>query len=217
MEIDLSRLSRDFSINPIKPKEDILESDLFYLFMELNLTKSEVCEILGCTNSKVYSSAKKYNMSKDRFKIKESQRNMCLRKYGVDNPMKVPEIAKKCSDSYNSRSEKEKLASSIKRKKSCKLKYGVENVSQAEEIKDKKRNNALLKYGESHPNKSLEIKEKIKNTTIKNNNGFPFEKNSTTHNKYISTNLKKYGEGNAMKIQKYPARLLKPLKQELKI
>ena len=109
MEIDLSRLSRDFSNNPVKLKEDLLESDLFYLFMELNLTKSEVSEILGCTNSKVYTFCKKYNMIKDKFKISESQRNMYLRKYGVDNPMKNPEIAKKCTESYNNRSKSEEL------------------------------------------------------------------------------------------------------------
>ena len=45
--IDINRLSRNFKTLPIKPKEEILKSDLLYLFKELNLTKGEVAEILG--------------------------------------------------------------------------------------------------------------------------------------------------------------------------
>src|SRR5690606_28056100 len=56
----------------------------------------------------------------------------------------------------------------IKIKNTVKIQYGVENISQLDEIKNKKIETSMKKYNVSSPLKLDEVKDKIKNTFIKN-------------------------------------------------
>ena len=54
----------------------------------------------------------------------------------------------------------------INRITTVKEKYGVDNISQLDEIKDKKIKTNLFKYGVENPSQNEEIKEKIKQTNL---------------------------------------------------
>ena len=219
MCIDSTKLTRNFELYPIQEKEDIDINDITYLFIELNLTKGEVREILGCSLSKVQKFIKQYKLTKTTKQIAKSQQNMNMRKYGVTNMMKLKHIADRCKDSYNSRTKEQRDATRQKTKQTCIDKYGVSNVSKAQVIKDKKNDTFMKHYGVNHANKTEEVKNKIKDTTIKTYGGFPFQKHSTTHIKYKKTIYEKYGVDNVMKnasIQTKTSSTLKRRTNELK-
>jgi hypothetical protein len=118
------------------------------------------CELCGSLN---YIPYQKYNSNKKRGGIYSCKKcnnyqlkKTCLKKYGVDNPLKVEKI-------------KEKI------KKTCLKKYGVENINKLNSIKDLKIITFLKKYGVSHPMKNEEIKEKCNNARIKSSYVKPYE------------------------------------------
>lgn len=119
---------------------------------------------------------------------------------------------------YNIKKDKEKIQSQMNenRKKKCIKKYGVENISQLDEIKEKKelaslqkygtknvltsteirqkvKKTLLAKYGVDNPFKSKEIKEKAKKTNFKKYGVFFPSQNEIVKEKIKNTNMKKYG------------------------
>lgn len=72
-------------------------------------------------------------------------------------------------------------------------KYGVENISQLQEIKDKKEQKSLDKYGVKNVFSSEEIKEKIKETNMKKYGCENIAQNKDIQAKIRATNLEKYG------------------------
>lgn len=64
MNIDLNRLSRDYSKFPIVRGEDIPRDDLKYLFFDLNLSRDEVASFLNISVTKVRKYLTKYGFKK---------------------------------------------------------------------------------------------------------------------------------------------------------
>jgi|15BtaG_2_1085339.scaffolds.fasta_scaffold04452_2 hypothetical protein len=79
----------------------------------------------------------RYGSLQNTEKIKQT----CLKRYGVDSPMKVPEIKQKSIQT-------------------CLDRYGVDNPSKSDYVKAKKENTLLKNYGVSNPSKSDVIQRK---------------------------------------------------------
>lgn len=118
--------------------------------------------------------------------IREKTKKTIQERYGVDyttqssevkDNMKKTKIKKYGNSGYNNfekikKTNLEKYGSEffVNREKSIITnleKYGVENVSQSEEIKEKKRQTTLKNWGVEYPLQSKEIMNKLKNTNIK--------------------------------------------------
>jgi hypothetical protein len=76
-------------------------------------------------------------------------------------------------------------------------KYGVNNVSQLQNVKDKKIETSLKNYGVEYPIQSNEIKEKIKNINNKNFGKDWITQTDNFKEKSKITNLERYGTENA--------------------
>lgn len=107
-------------------------------------------------------------------KTKEAYRKSCLKRYGVDNPMKDKNIINKG-------------------KETCKNKYGVVRASLLKEYQDKAKKTNLLRYGVEVPLQNKEINKKWHATCYKNFGTYSPLANKEIHSKTEETTYKKYG------------------------
>ena len=198
MEIDYTKLTRNYRENPIKAGEQLIYEDFYYLYWELNLTKQQVAHILGCGTNRIYKFAKEHNLVKNRKMSTLSMKNSIREKYGVNNVMQVNQIKQKLTESIQQTFKERGKQIVEQRKQTCIKNWGCENPSQVEEIKNKKRDTLLKNYGVENPQYSKEIQEKIKDTVKEKYGGFPFEVQSTSNQKLKDTMLDMYGCENAM-------------------
>jgi len=81
--------------------------------------------------------------------------------------------------------------------------YGVDNISQAEHIKEAKRQSSLEKYGVDCVSKSQEIKDKVKETNLDRYGvNYPAQLQEF-QDRIKATNLKKYGVSHYCKTDEY--------------
>jgi hypothetical protein len=86
-----------------------------------------------------------------------------IKKYGVDNPMKVESIKNKSKENNN-------YAKMIQtHRKNIMEKYGVDHVMKIESVKKKLKQTNIKKYGVDNPMKVESIKNKVSKTLSKNN------------------------------------------------
>jgi len=78
------------------------------------------------------------------------------------------------------------------------LRYGVENISQSEEIKNKKKETTLKNYGVEHNSQSAIIKNKKIETCLKNNGVEYPQQSQEVRNKSKQTCLQNYGAQHPM-------------------
>ena len=81
------------------------------------------------------------------------------------------------------------------------LKYGVENISQSEEIKNKKKETTLKNYGVEHNSQSAIIKNKKIETSLKNNGVEYPQQSQEVRNKSKQTCLQNYGVEHPMQCE----------------
>ena len=143
IDIDKSKLKRDYIINPLKFNktrcEKPFKEDLEYLYLELNMSVSDLLSYFNKTNRGLIEKwLKEYNIHKSSdLKVKARQRTK-FNKYGDEN--------------YNNRNEFIKT---------CQQKYAVNNVFQSDVIKEKSKQTKIKKYGNEkyiNMNKIKEIK-----------------------------------------------------------
>lgn len=123
--------------------------------------------------------------------VNSARRSTLIKKYGVDNPLKSPDIREKIKrtnikrygvdNPFKSQEIKDRIkqtnlehygvdnifkSEQFKEhsKSICLERYGVENASQSEEIKEKKVLTSLNRYGVTHPLKCKSITDKIRST-----------------------------------------------------
>ena len=89
----------------------------------------------------------------------------CIEKYGVDNPSKYPDIAKKISEKNSSN-----FSFLEKSRKTMVEKYGEVSPLKIDIFKDKQLKTVFEKYGVSNVSQSNKIKQKKVRTKIKNGN-----------------------------------------------
>ena len=103
--------------------------------------------------------------------VKKKVKETCIKKYGVDSPIKNKDVRKKFSktmvDLYGVENALENKEILKKYRETCKEHYGEYSPSKSKEIKDKTKQTNLLKYGVIAPACCDEILKKIENTNIK--------------------------------------------------
>lgn len=66
MEIDFSKLTRDYRVNPLKRGETIPKQDLEYLFIEANLTLKQMAKIINRHPNQIGRQCKENHVVKDK-------------------------------------------------------------------------------------------------------------------------------------------------------
>jgi len=107
-------------------------------------------------------------------KVKEKDKQTCLKKYGVE---------------YTGQAERTKN----KREDTLLKRYGVENPSQMVDFAEKSKKTFLKNYGVDHPSKSKEIREKTEKTNLKRYGVDHPSKSKEIREKTEKTSLAKYG------------------------
>ena len=156
--IDRNRLKRDYIQYPLKKEgkshryELPYREDLKYLYIELNLTKQCLCNILGvkCVDTII----KQLNIQKPRDLVIQNTNKSIQEKYGRSY-FQTEEFK-----SLLSKPKSEKWKNT--QRKNNMLKYGVENVFQLDKVKEKIKKTNLKKYGSEYFVQSKEYKKLYK-------------------------------------------------------
>lgn len=217
------KLTRDYNKDPLKYGECPPYEDLYFLYIECNLTCEEIAPYFGFKACTVRKNLKKLGIEKPiELKVKSIQRKT-FEKYGDTAYSRLPECKEKIkqtslkkygTESPNqSQKVKDKIAKTnlerygftcsmkndkIKEKvKQTNLeKYGVEYYTRTNEYKQRREQTCLEKYGVEHITQAKEIKEKIKQTNMKKY-GVPYPLMlDETIQKRKETNIKKWGTAN---------------------
>lgn len=104
----------------------------------------------------------------------EKAKKTCLKKYGVDNASKSPDVIKRIQQSNQE-------------------KYGVNWSWQNEEVKEKIKKSSFEKYGTENPSSSEVVKEKRSNTNIDRYGIDNLFRDHFCKDKIIKTNQSKHG------------------------
>ena len=92
IEVDLTRLQRDYRIEPVKKRCWITYEEMYYLYIELNLSTREVANFCGRTDKWVLTNCRKYNIIKNSELKKKCRERCSLEKWGVPNPMQNDQV-----------------------------------------------------------------------------------------------------------------------------
>ena len=225
-KIDISKLSRDFTVFPLKKSgkynklEDLLEQDLQYLYIELNLSIKDIASFYNTSIYFILKNFKRLQIKKPKELIQKLKEETNIKKYGVPSPLANKQILEKhkqtCLKKYGvsnisqvKKFREKAIQTNIKKygspyytqtkkfleryKQTCLKKYGRDNFFSGEEGKEIVKNKFLEKYGVENPFQSEEIKEKIKQTNLKKYGKEYFTQTDDFITKTKKTNLEKYG------------------------
>lgn len=169
-EIDFSRLKRDYIKFPLKKRsnDQPFKEDLEYLYLEKNLTISELQEFFSWKT--IRSFLIKFNIKKPLELELKSRSRRNFEKYGVSSPSKLDSVKQKS-------------------KKTCLDRYGVESTNNLDWKKDKCKQTVQERYGFDNVSKCKEIRDKISENTRKTRQEYGDE----IWEKTKQTNLKRYG------------------------
>jgi hypothetical protein len=158
-----------------------------YSKCELNVR----CDDCNIENRVIYINYTKQKEKYGKYRCYECGRSQIKKtlfeKYGVDNPTKLKIFSQKISNSYNEKTEDEKIELLIKTKKGMFEKYGGWYTS-TDEYKEKLIKHNLENYGVSDYRSTDEFKNKVKNTLIK--------KYGVEHASHVPLKFKKSWFGN---------------------
>lgn len=87
-----------------------------------------------------------------------------MAKWGTATPLQAPEIKAKIKRTLDENPELDHRIGSANFRKQIKDTYGVDNVSQADEVKERKKQTTLRNYGVESPMQSKVVQEKVKAT-----------------------------------------------------
>lgn len=168
-QIDLSKLSRDYSKEPLVFGERIPASDLQYLYITLNLSLEEIAKYFKSSTYRIKVNLRRNNIKKSMEAHEAVRRRNCLKKYGVEKFGQCKEFIEKRK---NTNLEKYGFTCSLnnaevrkKAKQTCFKHYGVETPFESKEILEKTRDTLYRNYGVRVPTKSKVIIEKSRETS----------------------------------------------------
>ena len=210
LEIDESKISRNYKKFPLKKGEYPSKKELIYLYLDLNMTQIELGNFLG--KQKIAKYLHKIGIHKSKEQQLESAKRYNLRKYGTKHPLQAEKIQIKikqtnlekygCENPFGNKEIQEKI------KQTNLEKYGCENVTQNQEVKIKIQNQFskhakqiqakieqtnLEKYGVKCVFQKEEVKNKIKQTNLEKYGVKNPMQNKDIQEKAKQTNLEKYG------------------------
>ena len=196
--------------NNSSKKKDISKETLIELYLDKNLRKEEVAEILGVSKQTIERRLKEYEIPIRREKYTYKTRKEILskddfKKEYIDNNLSMKEMMSKYSMSkkqitrlinlYDLHKSKEL---EIKSRQRLNMKrYGVKEVLSSREVREKIKQTNLEKYGVSSVFAAEEVKDKIKQTNLeKYGVENVWSKGSPILDKVKETNIDRYGTDN---------------------
>ena len=217
------KLIRDYNKDPLKYGECPPYEDLYFLYIECNLTCEEIAPYFGFKSCTVRKNLKKLGIEKPLELKVESIKRKTFEKYGDTSYSRLPECREKVKQTSlkhfgtenpnQCQAVKDKIAKTnlerygftcsmknekIKEKvKQTNLeRYGKEYFTQTEEYKKKNKQTCLERYGVEHNSQAEEIKERTRQTNIEKY-GVPYPLMlEETIQKRRETNIKKWGTSN---------------------
>ncbi len=152
-----------------------------FLNNTLDIPICRVCKINKCNFSGIDKGYSNYcstkcatNDSELRKQIEIKKKETCIKKYGVDNPLKNKEVRDKI-------------------KETCLERYGVDNPRQSIEISEKIKETCIKRYGVNYTLKSKEVRDKIKETNLERYGNESHLSSEIIRDKIKETNLERYG------------------------
>ena len=168
--IDKTKLSRDYTKEPLAFGEKIAKSDLLYLYIEKNLSAEEICQFFKCSIPKVKRSLKLHGIKKSKEAHELVKQRTFFKKYGVEKLGKSAEIRAKinktCLERYGVTCSLRNTDIAEKAKRTCRANHGVDYAFQSENVRKKAVKTLLTKYGVDSPLKSPVIKEHALQTSL---------------------------------------------------
>lgn len=151
MNIDTSKLSRDYKANPVKRGELLPKEDVIEVYLTQNIDLKHTCEFFGVGRTVLRRALETYGLKKDPAKYLLNSQATCLSKFGTKTPLESKEIfnktVKTVSEKYGVVNPFQAEEVKAKSRETCLRKYGVENIQQSKEAREKARNTMLRKYG----------------------------------------------------------------------
>ncbi len=211
-EIEIILTNRNIKSSTVKYKliskniGDIVKIPISYIAKKSHVIIIASCDYCNAELSMPYSSYNKRIKTIDKISCSNKScsnqkiKDVCLKKYGVENPFQSDEIKLKSKttnlEKYGCEYASQSYEFKLNLIKSNLEKYGVENVFQNDNIKMKSKKTNLEKYGVENVFQSDDIKKIIKNSLIiKYGVDHPLKSNSILNN-VKKTNLEKYGVEN---------------------
>lgn len=205
MELDITRLNRDYSAKPLGLREHLTYNEIYYLYIELNWCNKKINTFLGKNpkSSWAIREAERHGIVKTKEQQNASMEQYYLETIGVKNPALKPGAMDKMKQTMKEKYGVENIAhrpeTIDKRKKTCLDKYGVDNPAKVEEFKDKAVQTSLEKYGVEHAAQNKVIHQKQKDTMMERYGvEYPYQSKEIM-DKYRNTSIEKYGVDNIMK------------------
>lgn len=192
LEIDIKRLRRDYTKEPLVEGEYLTKEEFGYLYLELNMSFEEIDIYLGSVaGTALKKNRRKPNAKKsDKFGFKKSpeliaehMRKTFTNKTGLTSVVCKKDVQEKIKNKNkeNWKNNKEEILS--KMKNTMLERYGVENASQSSDLLKKAVRTKFEKYCNGNNN------EKIKETKLKKYGDSTF----LNKEKREQTNLEKFG------------------------
>jgi len=147
-----NRRQRDFTKITCSKKE------IYELYIKQNLPVKEIAKALNCHPAKVLDKIREFNIKKPMDLKKKLMAATSKERYGVEYPMQVAEIAKRCADSKDIESFKENY------KKTMLERYGVQNGFEDKTIQERAKKTRAARYGTEHALQADTCKEKYRQT-----------------------------------------------------
>lgn len=148
--------------------DGIKKEDIEKYYIEQNLSKDEVCSILGMSSTSFGRICKKFGIKKDRRLTAQIIAAHNIEKYGVKNTSALPEVRAKIEkttmERYGVRVSSQAASIKEKQKKTNLKKYGCVSALQNSEVKKKKKATMLSKYGTEVPLRNPNVMQKTKET-----------------------------------------------------
>lgn len=149
-------------------QHNITESQLRELYIDQNLTKDEVSNVLKISASQINTMLTKYGIKKSADQCALAKRAGMLKKYGVDNAMLVPEIREKAISGTKSALLERKDEIVEKRRSTFLERTGYDCALKNPDTIKKARDRAVTEGRQSWNNQTKSTRDKIKNTISKN-------------------------------------------------
>lgn len=172
--------------------------------MDFDISKEELKKMYIKQNLSAVEIANIFNVSEKKVRIK-------LSKYEIKKPKDL--LYKKIKENNIKKYGVENISQldevKEKKKRSAQEKYGVDNISKADEIKEKKIKKSLEKFGVKYVLQNESIKNRIKETNLKIYGVSNPMKSKDVNKKAQNTCFKKYGEKFPGQVEEFKEKIKK--------
>lgn len=146
---------------------------------------------------------------------RKKREEVCLLKYNVENPSKIPEVRNKARNTmierYGTDNPLEVPEFIEKRKQTCLDAYGVEYPLQSDLIKNKMMSTNLKKYGVEFTFQTEIVKEKTKETNMRKYGVPHISQSKEYQEKVAKSNMEKYGYRSVLQVPEIQEKITQSL------